>query len=485
MVHVDTPQSVCRFAIAETDITPPVGIYHRMWGAATHDRATGVHRRLFAKALIFQSLQDQSMQDPGDEQIVLSLDHCLLWSREMDEFRRRVAEVSGVPAERCVTLFTHTHGAGLMGLERADLPGGELIAGYLREMAVKVGNMILQARGRVEEATVVYGLGRCDLARHRDFWDSDRGQFVCGFNPHGTTDDTVLVARVTGRGGRLLASIVNYACHPTTLAWGNTLISPDFCGALCETVRQVTAAPCVFIQGASGDSGPMVGFVADPAVADQHGRQLGYAALSALTALPPARMRFEYQGPVVSGATLGAWAYVPLPDEEQARLSAWRWHRSTLELNYRSDLPRIEHVERDLAHWQSEEKLAILAADDVASRDARAMVERQTRLLTRLATLPPGNEFPFQILWWSIGGAIWLCVEGEHYNVLQTELRQRLGNVPLMVATLANGSRPFYLPTAETYGKGIYAETVAVVAPGSLERLIEEIASQFNRLATQ
>jgi len=30
MHFVDTPQSICRFGIARTDITPPVGIYHRM-----------------------------------------------------------------------------------------------------------------------------------------------------------------------------------------------------------------------------------------------------------------------------------------------------------------------------------------------------------------------------------------------------------------------------------------------------------------------
>ncbi len=41
----------CRAAIARCDITPPVGIYHRMWGAALHDRATGVHRPLEATLL--------------------------------------------------------------------------------------------------------------------------------------------------------------------------------------------------------------------------------------------------------------------------------------------------------------------------------------------------------------------------------------------------------------------------------------------------
>ena len=51
MSRVLTPQSRCRFGIARCDVTPPVGIYHRMWGAATHDRATGVHRPLSATAV--------------------------------------------------------------------------------------------------------------------------------------------------------------------------------------------------------------------------------------------------------------------------------------------------------------------------------------------------------------------------------------------------------------------------------------------------
>lgn len=48
---VHTPQSRCRAGVARCDITPPVSIYHRMWGAALHERATGVHRPLTATAL--------------------------------------------------------------------------------------------------------------------------------------------------------------------------------------------------------------------------------------------------------------------------------------------------------------------------------------------------------------------------------------------------------------------------------------------------
>ena len=41
---------------------------------------------------------------------------------------------------------------------------------------------------------------------------------------------TLTVARVSDARRKVVATIVNYACHPTTLAWDNALISPDFVG---------------------------------------------------------------------------------------------------------------------------------------------------------------------------------------------------------------------------------------------------------------
>jgi hypothetical protein len=46
----------CRFGVARRDVTPPVGIYSRSWGAATHDVAEGVHRPLTATAAVFAPL---------------------------------------------------------------------------------------------------------------------------------------------------------------------------------------------------------------------------------------------------------------------------------------------------------------------------------------------------------------------------------------------------------------------------------------------
>src|SRR5947199_3947440 len=88
MTRVDTPQTRCRAGVARGDITPPAGIYHRMWGAALHDRATGVHRPLLATLLW---LQPNSEDAPGT-QLLVALDHCILDGVEMKRIREAVSQ---------------------------------------------------------------------------------------------------------------------------------------------------------------------------------------------------------------------------------------------------------------------------------------------------------------------------------------------------------------------------------------------------------
>ena len=202
--------------------------------------------------------------------------------------------------------------------------GGEMMLPYMQELIEEVTDAVQEALYLMRPATIAYAAGTCSLATHRDFWDEERHRFVCGFNPHQAADQTVWLARVNNGRGALLATLVNYACHPTTLAWKNSEISPDYPGAMREVVELATGVPCVFLQGASGDLGPRNGFVGDPAVADANGRQLGYAALSALESLPPPATRMRYRGPVESGATLGEWGHESLEESERLSKSRWR-----------------------------------------------------------------------------------------------------------------------------------------------------------------
>lgn len=478
MTVVKTPQSRCRAAVASCDITPPVGIYHRMWGAALHDRATGVHRPLEA-TLLWLEPSDPATAEP---QILVALDHCILDRQELQNIRQSIQTATKVRYDNILVTVSHTHGAGWMSRTRSDLPGGEMLGPYLDELAVRIAKLATESKSRTVPVTFVYGTGRCNLATHRDYVDTESGRFVCGFNPDGFADDTLLVARVIDDAGSTLATIVNYSCHPTTLAWENTLISPDWVGAMREVIQHSEGGECLFLQGASGDVGPREGFVGDTAVADRNGRQVGHAALSTLFALAPPGTEYRYAGSVVSGTAIGTWRHEPLPDDVRHRHAAWHWEDLVVDLPYRHDLPTIEQTTAERENWLAEEARARAANNETLVRDCRAQVEQRTRQLNRLHNLVAGNFYPLTVRLGILGDAIWIFVPGELYQMFQTTLRQRFAARTMVITTLTNDWQPGYIPPASTFGYGIYQEVIAATAPGCLELLIEAVSRQLTAM---
>ncbi|MFO0804614.1 MAG: hypothetical protein U0791_16010 [Gemmataceae bacterium] len=475
MTRIDTPQTCCKVAFARADITPPPGIYHRMWGAALHEVATGVHKPLTATAMLIESLAG------SERMLVIGIDHCILEEVEANAIKAKIQAASGIAPESVHLALSHTHGSAWLSRSRSHLPGGDLIGPYLDRVAETCGRLAKEAAAALRPATIVYGTARCPLAAHRDFPDEATKQIVCGFNPAGPADDTVMLGKVIAEGA-IVGTIVNYACHPTTLAWENTLVSPDYIGAMREVVERETGAPCLFLQGASGELGPREGYVGDTAVADRNGRQLGFAALSGLESLAPPGTFFEYAGPVVSGATLGTWKHRPLTDPEKQRQDRFASRHVRVPLAYRVDLPTMEETQNALAKWQAAEAAAEKAGDAVGVRDAHAHVERMNRQIARLRTLPAGKSYPFPVGLWRLGDSLWIFTAGEQYQVLQTELRRRFPHMAVIVTTIADDWQPGYLPSASSYGYGIYQETIAAVGPGALEALIESLSRELKQL---
>jgi hypothetical protein len=309
---------------------------------------------------------------------------------------------------------------------------------------------------------VSYGYVRCALAANRDLWDAEAARWVCGFNPNAPADDTLLVARVCDDGGATRATLVNYACHPTTLAWQNRLLSPDFVGAAREVLERAFGAPALFLQGASGELAPREQYTGDPALADRNGRQLGYAAAAALEGLPPPAARFVYTGMVASGANLGTWAYQPCDGQalrEAAQLQA-----------------RMRRVELPLKPALTPVPGQVHAAPD-------AIEEREKALRRRFVAAALGDARAHSMpLWiWRLGDAALVAVPNEPYSLLQRELRRRLGSRPLLVLGVTNGALG-YLPPRETYGRGLYQEQQSPYAPGCLEATIEAAAAGLGEL---
>jgi len=473
---VKSPTSLLRFGIARADVTPPVGIYHRLWGAARHDRATGVHRPLTCEVMVMQPANGSSRRIVRAQFDLAGLVHA-----QHADLTNALSEATGAAPEDVVISYSHTHSSGWFVPDRLTLPGGEKIPGYLKQLNAAVADAGRRAAASMTDAVITYGVGRCNMAANRDYWDEKFGGYTCGYNPDAPADDTLIVGRVTDLGGRLIALLVNYACHGTTLAWENTLISPDFVGALREEVERLAGGVCVYLQGACGDLGPRDGFTGDVAVADRNGRQVAYAALSTLQAIDPPLTDFVYQGPVISGATLGTWAHVPFtPERRQAAARfAGGSHTVALPLKPRPD---PEKLKQEMADWEARQREADARGEKVLARDYGARAERARRWLGRLQDLPAGNTYPYPFWVYRLGDAVWVAGAGEPYNIIQRELRQRFPELTILFSPLSAALQIAYLLPRDRYGRGLYQEEPSILGPGCLEQATEAMSAEIAKL---
>jgi Neutral/alkaline non-lysosomal ceramidase, N-terminal len=451
----------CRFGVATRDVTPPVGIYARSWGAATHEIARGVHRPFAATAAVLAPLA-------GDEPTLALVAVDLGWFQYLPDahaLRATILRDTGLDETALLLNMSHTHSGANVNSQLADKPGVELIQPYVEDLTGQIREAILEARDALTPAWVTYGTGRCALATNRDLWDDEAQRFAAGYNPGAPADDTLLVARVTGEGGEPRATLFNYACHPTTLAWENRLLSPDYIGAAREVLESAFGVPALFFQGASGDLAPRDDYVGDTAVADRNGRQLGYAAAAALESLPPPGTDFVYTGIVASGANLGTWEYQPC-DAGQLRAS-------------QQLAARVGNVE-----LRRKEDIGVVEALSGATPDS--VQEQEKALRRRFLSEALGDDpvYTMPIWAWRLGGALLVAVPNEPYSVFQVELRQRFAGTPVLVLGVTNSTLG-YLPPRETYGTGLYQEQQSPFAPGCLEQTIEVASRLLDELRSQ
>lgn len=474
---VATPTARLRLGLAVGEITPPADIYHRLWGAAKHDQATGIHRPLRASVLAFAA-------ETGTREIryLIALDLCLFRPPEMDEIRTKLVARSGVTADRFTFTFSHTHSSGNFSRERAHLPGGDRIGPYLDQLPAKLASLIQEATNGLSPVTLTAGMGVCNMGHNRDLADVSRGHYVCGFNPVEPPGLPLIAVRITDDAGKTRGTVVNYPCHPTTLAWDNSLISPDYIGTLRETVEQATGAPCVFLLAACGDTGPRHGYVGDVESADRNGRQVGFSALATLEALPADHHDQHYIGPVFSGATLAEWKFLPHDAARKSSTQIFRCRRIVVPLRYLPGQPTVPQAETDLVKTAASESEAAARNDATEVARLRALGERHRRLLERIRPLPEGLNYPFEVDVWRTGDLVWLAIEGEPYHALQTELMKRFPHITFVISVLANGARPSYLPERHDYGKPLYQVEIALLSPGSLEQLTDGIAAEVQNL---
>jgi Neutral/alkaline non-lysosomal ceramidase, N-terminal len=434
------------------DITPPVGIYARNWGAAKHEVASGIHLPFTLTAVTFQNGE-------GESPLVLISADLGWWKSAADEQQLREGILQALSLQPFQLMFclTHTHAGPSTFTEDVNKPGGHLIAPYLRQVQEAAITAAKSALKMAKTATLTWHYGTCDLAKNRELPEAGTDRVITGLNPLAAADNTLLVGRITDE-QKILGTIVNYACHPTTLGAGNQLLSPDYIGAMRALVEASTGAPCLFLQGASGELSPAEQYSGDTSLADQYGRQLGFAVLSALEAMLPPDQALFFTGVVESGASLAMWnkgSYAPA--------TVVKGEMTTVALPLK-ELPSLAEIE---AAW--------------AACEDHVIKERLWRQRGIRKTIGDGTVSEMPLWVWRLGDTILAGQPNETYSAFQQELRALLSPVAVVVMNIVNGYAG-YLPPAEAYNRQSYAVWQTPFAPGALELLTASAAAISQRL---
>jgi hypothetical protein len=441
--------------IGRRDMTPQPGIYCHNWGSAKHEIATSIHRPLYASAVAFKVADDEKPF------IVASLDYC--WFQDYQTFhtiRRDILERLGLEDPRLLLVLSHSHSVPHIDHDLESRPGGDRIPGFRNQLITALRGAVADAVDTATPAILSWGRGHSSLARTRDYRDTGSGRIVCGPNPLGQPDSTVLVGRITDDPtGTIRGTIVNYACHPVSLGGSNTAISPDYVGAMRALVEQHTGGvPCIFLHGASGNQTPRYSYSADPLVADLNGEILGFAALSTLRALLPAGHRLEFSGIEQSGAELGLW--------ESRRYDVDR-----------TALATVQYLRLPERQWPS---LADIDRQIASTVDSPTLT-RLRRLRRLVINLHEGLGSGFPVWAIRLGQSVIIGTPAEPFVDLQVQLRQRFPNQAIIVTNDTNGSFN-YLPPASYYGNGAYEQQSADFGPGALEIVIKTAAEMIESL---
>ena len=257
-------------------ITPPLGTY--LIGYA--DRSGGcksVHDDLTATALV--------LDDGGTTLAIIALDMLVLNEQVVARIRTKIAERWGIPAEQVMICCSHTHSGPIAYADRkSKRRNRHFIDGLVARLVAVVG----EALGQQLPATMAWGFGEASIAVNRRQQQPD-GAVIIGVNPDGAVDRSLNVLQVRiQESDRPLVTLVNFACHATTLGPQSYAVSADWPGAMRRSVETATGAPCMFLQGATGNLNPDHEWGADDLEAmERLGHQVAEQVLGLLPGLEP------------------------------------------------------------------------------------------------------------------------------------------------------------------------------------------------------
>jgi len=272
---------------ARVNITPPVGCWLSGW--ASRDRPSeGVSDSLYAKSLVLSN--DQT------EIVILAADLIGVTGEIVSEVRKAVEQETGIAKDNILISASHTHFGPGTGKYR--FKNWKVDPDYIEVLKKKIAAVVVRAHGNLTGVRVGSAKGQAlELLYNRRTKRPDGKVMMTFVLPpaepdliFGPVDPEVGVLRVEDSQGNLLASMINFACHPVSggghgKGWESWFyhISADYPAYATQVVEKIEGGNCLFTLGTAGDMVPIRRGVSPRF---EIGRALGGEALKRLQLMP-------------------------------------------------------------------------------------------------------------------------------------------------------------------------------------------------------
>ncbi|MBE7084279.1 MAG: hypothetical protein E7373_06750 [Clostridiales bacterium] len=418
--------------------------------------ADGVLDDLEANAIAYQLGEMKTL--------MISVDHCGLKQEILNQYREKIAVITGLTIDNIFVSATHTH----TGPETIFDSDNEKVREYAKILQTKLVDVACWALADLKPAKMGWGIGQApNVAFIRRFRMKDGSvKTNPGVNnpnivaPIGEVDERVSVVRFDRECADSVV-LVNFANHPDVV--GGLKISADWPGLLRKNVEKaIDNVKCIFFNGVQGDVNhvnvhPTGGYLNDMFVDfDDVARGYGHA---------------NYIARVVLGGVLQAFDKVQYVNVNKIESKIVKIAVQTNKANKEELL--MAHKINDLyvAGRANELPYEGMMLTTVVAEAAR---------MVRLENQPKTYEMLLSGM--RIGPIVFVGIPGEPFTNVGRELKETT-EFELIIPMCNTNGKEGYFPMQDSYDEGGYEARTSTFKAGTAEFIIAEGKRLIKELA--
>jgi hypothetical protein len=217
---------------ASMNITPETGMF--IAGDQPNRTFTGVHDSLYVKAVVIKENEAAVA--------ILSINNIGLLYPEIQMIREQGAKLSPIlEVNEIIVTSDHIHsGPDVVGIWGPSQGESGRDSTYIAFLVSQAARAIEKASDKVQPARAFYATG--------EFGEG----WVNNISEPDEIDRSLTVLQFTNSDGVNIATLTNFACHPTFYDAVHSDVSADYVGAFTRTMESVLPGEHIFLQGAIG-----------------------------------------------------------------------------------------------------------------------------------------------------------------------------------------------------------------------------------------